>query len=97
MPDRRLCYTGFMSVKELLETVKPLYDESGRRYGVFLSNAEWETLITFIDIGDFDASAQKMSEEQAADLRARLKTFAEEWDSPEMDIYDDYDAARSQL
>lgn len=41
-----------MSVKELLNTVKPLYDESGQRYGVFLSNTEWETLTTFIDVSD---------------------------------------------
>lgn len=27
--------------------------------------------------------------EQAADLRSRLKTFAEDWDSPAMDIYDE--------
>ena len=26
---------------------------------------------------------------QAADLRARLKTFAEDWDRPEMGIYDE--------
>jgi hypothetical protein len=25
---------------------------------------------------------------QAADLRARLKTFAEDWDRPEMGVYD---------
>lgn len=29
-----------------------------------------------------------ISEEQAADLRARLKSFAEDWDRPEMDAYD---------
>lgn len=27
--------------------------------------------------------------EQAADLRSRLRTFAEDWDSPEMDVYDE--------
>ena len=27
--------------------------------------------------------------EQAADLRARLSTFAEDWDRPEMDVYDE--------
>jgi hypothetical protein len=29
-----------------------------------------------------------ISREQAADLRARLSTFAEDWERPEMDIYD---------
>ncbi len=31
-----------------------------------------------------------IDEAQASDLRARLKTFAEDWESPEMDIYDKY-------
>jgi hypothetical protein len=31
---------------------------------------------------------------QLADLRSRLSQFAEEWDSPEMEIYDAY---KSQL
>jgi hypothetical protein len=34
-----------------------------------------------------------ISEEQAADLRARLKTFTEDWDRPEAAIYDE-DPAR---
>ena len=33
-------------------------------------------------------------EEQAAELRSRLSSFSEEWNSPEMDIYDDYDNYR---
>jgi hypothetical protein len=31
---------------------------------------------------------------QASDLRARLKTFAEDWDRPEMSVYDDEAASR---
>lgn len=34
---------------------------------------------------------------EAAELRGRLERFAEEWDSPEMSVYNDYDAARSNL
>ncbi len=34
---------------------------------------------------------------QLADLRSRLSQFTEEWDSPEMEIYDAYDAYKSQL
>lgn len=30
-----------------------------------------------------------IDEIQAADLRARLKTFAEDWNLPEADIYDE--------
>jgi hypothetical protein len=32
---------------------------------------------------------------QLADLRSRLSQFTEEWDSPEMEIYDAYDAYKS--
>jgi len=38
-----------------------------------------------------------IDEAQAADLRARLATFVEDWESPEMNIYDDYDAAKASL
>ncbi|MGI4790626.1 MAG: hypothetical protein ACRYFS_17465 [Janthinobacterium lividum] len=34
---------------------------------------------------------------QAAELRASLSTFAAEWERPEMDVYDDYDAAKARL
>lgn len=32
-----------------------------------------------------------------AELRAGLQTFAEDWESEEMSIYDDHDAAKSRL
>ena len=38
-----------------------------------------------------------IDKKQAAELRARLTTFAEDWDSPEMDIYDDYEKAKTKL
>ncbi len=36
-----------------------------------------------------DPGARGIDEIQAADLRARLKTFAEDWNRPEADIYDE--------
>ena len=36
-----------------------------------------------------DLNARGIDKSQAADLRARLKTFAEDWDRPEADIYDE--------
>ena len=36
-----------------------------------------------------DLRARGIDEIQAADLRARLKTFAEDWNRPEADIYDE--------
>jgi len=43
-----------------------------------------------------DLQQRGIDEMQAADLRVRLSQFAEDWDSPEMDIYNDYDAHRNQ-
>ena len=36
-----------------------------------------------------DLRERGIEEAQAADLRARLKTFAEDWDRPEAAIYDE--------
>ncbi len=54
-------------------------------------------IVTFLDSGPIDLRTRGIDEAQAADLRARLKTFAEDWDSPEMDVYDNYDAAKAKL
>ncbi len=51
-------------------------------------------IVTFLEAGRIDLRARGIGEQQAADLRARLRTFAEDWNSPEMALYDDYDAAR---
>ncbi|HIK46720.1 MAG TPA: hypothetical protein IGR64_17875 [Leptolyngbyaceae cyanobacterium M65_K2018_010] len=45
--------------------------------------------------GRVDLASVGMDRSGAASLRASLTTFAEDWDSPEMDIYDHYDAARN--
>ncbi len=58
---------------------------------------ETRVIVTFLDLRPIDLRARGIDEAQAADLRARLATFAEDWDSPEMDIYDDYDIAKAHL
>lgn len=54
-------------------------------------------IVTFLTPGKIDLFVRGIDEAQAADLRTRLTTFAEEWDSPEMDVYDNYDAAKTNL
>lgn len=49
---------------------------------------EARVLVTFLDSIGIDLPARGINETQAADLRARLKTFAEDWERPEADIYD---------
>lgn len=37
---------------------------------------------------DIDLRERGIDESLAAEMRARLATFAEDWDAPEMDLYD---------
>ncbi len=53
-------------------------------------------LVTFLEQQELDLQAHGISQEQAAELRASFATF-EDWDNPEMDIYNDYDASKSAL
>lgn len=47
-------------------------------------------------VGDaIDLRSLGIDEAAAAELRGRLERFVEEWDSPEMTAYDNYDADRS--
>lgn len=54
-------------------------------------------VVTFLEAQPVDLLALGFEAEQTAELRARLSAFAEEWDSPEMAAYDDYDATRARL
>lgn len=54
-------------------------------------------IVTFLDAHKINLPSRGIEKEQAADLRARLKTYAEDWESPEMDIYDNYDANKSNV
>jgi hypothetical protein len=54
-------------------------------------------IVTFLASDSLDLRARGIDSVQAADLRARLSTFAEDWDSPEMDVYNNYDATKANL
>lgn len=54
-------------------------------------------IVTFLSSSAVDLRSRGIDEAEAADLRTRLSTFAEDWDSPDMDGYDDYDAAKAKL
>lgn len=48
-------------------------------------------------VGNIDLRERSIDEAQAAEIRARLASFAEDWESPEMDIYDNYDEEKAKL
>lgn len=53
-------------------------------------------LVTFLENSDIRLSALGIDEDEAAVLRHKMDTF-EDWNEPAMDIYNDYDNARSAL
>lgn len=58
---------------------------------------EARVIVTFLESGQVDLASRGIDQAQAAELRARLGAFSEEWDSTEMDIYDNYDAHKSGI
>jgi hypothetical protein len=53
-------------------------------------------IVTFIETDRIGLRERGMNEARAAEVRAQLQTFTEDWDSPDMAIYDDYDAAKAK-
>ena len=53
-------------------------------------------LVTFLENSDISLSALGIGEDEAAELRQKMDMF-EDWNEPAMDIYNDYDNARSAL
>ena len=62
-----------------VELVEPLTEAEGSR-----------VIVTFVHPPEaVNLHERGIDERHAADLRRRLATFAEDWDRPEMAIYDD--------
>lgn len=58
---------------------------------------ETEVIVTFLTVRRIDLTARGIDVSQAADLRARFHSFAAEWESADMDVYDNYTAAKAAL
>ncbi|MDM8558530.1 hypothetical protein [Candidatus Parabeggiatoa sp. HSG14] len=54
-------------------------------------------IITFLESKMINLQTRNIDKNHAIDLRTRLSTFAQDWEKPEMNIYDDYDANKSNL
>jgi hypothetical protein len=52
------------------------------------SELEGKVIVTFLSAASVDLAERGIDERQAAELRQRLKPFGEDWDRPEMDVYD---------
>ncbi len=73
-----------------LQTIEGTYENGAVKLTGELPAIEHaKVLVTFLPQDDaVDLSARGIDREQAADLRARLAPFAEDWNRPEMDAYD---------
>jgi len=82
----------------MLTTVQGIYRNGKVELSEQPSDVRDETrvIVTFLEPGPIDLRARGIDESQAAEWRARLAPFAEDWDSPEMSIYDNYDAVRTR-
>jgi hypothetical protein len=83
----------------MLRTIEGIYREgkvelTERPDGM---DEEVPVLVTFLESHRIDLRAHGIDEAHAAELRSRLSTFATDWDGAEMDVYDNYDAARARL
>ena len=55
-----------------------------------------KVLITFLESNDIDLQTLGIDKMQAAELREKFASF-EDWNDPALDIYNDYDNAKSVL
>jgi hypothetical protein len=87
----------------MLTTIEGVYRDGKIELSEIPQNIQEEmfVIVTFISsmkIGKtIDLQSRGIDQTHAADLRARLATFAEDWESPEMEIYDNYDKVKSTL
>jgi len=52
-------------------------------------------IVTFLETKSIDLRKRGINRAKARKLRAQLATFEEDWESPEMSAYDNYDATKS--
>ena len=68
-----------------------------QKAGFDATNVHIKPKVVFDTVGNIDLRERGIDEAQAAEMRARLASFAEDWESPEMDIYDNYDEEKAKL
>jgi len=56
---------------------------------------ETVVIVTFLDSKSIDLRKRGINKSRARKLRAQLAAFAMDWESPEMSVYDNYDAVKA--
>ena len=82
----------------MLTTVRGVYRNGKVELEKPLRNMKDDSpvIVTFLEADKIDLRKRGIDKLQARMLRAQLSTFAEEWNSPEMNAYDHYDADRAR-
>jgi predicted transcriptional regulator len=74
------------------EAISTYLEMNQRLLAEITTNQEESKLGDFIEEGkkrgSIDLQSRGINREQAANMRARLQSFAEDWNCPEMDVYD---------
>jgi hypothetical protein len=80
----------------MLTTVRGIYRDGKIELEKSPRNVQNDSpvIVTFLDTDKIDLRKRGISKPQVCILRAQLSTFTEEWNSPEMNSYDHYDAGR---
>ena len=50
--------------------------------------SESKVLVTFLETKEINLNERGIGKTQAAELRSKLNAMAEDWNRPEMDVYD---------
>ncbi len=81
----------------MLTSIEGVYRDGHIELAEQPANVQNETrvIVTFLQHGQVALHARGIDPAHAADLRAQLAPFADEWNSPEINVYDDYDAAKA--
>ena len=80
----------------MLTTIEGVYREGKVELSEVPTNVDDDTrvIVTFLPNRYVDLEVRGIGHRQALELRERLASFAEDWNSPEMEIYDRYDEDR---
>jgi len=84
----------------MLKTVEGIFRDGKIELAEVPANVGDDTpvIVTFLPAARYiELESRGIGRSRALELRERLASFADEWDSPEMDVYDRYDEAKSDL
>lgn len=83
----------------MLSTIEGVYRKGKIEFSElpFKFKDETKVLVVFLDKNVINLFERGIDNSQAVELRDRLATFIDDWENPEMDVYDDYDNYKARI